>query len=294
MRSALKLAAFTAAATVTAAAVSLDAVCARAIDGRVTPRFHKQTLPELAARTKAVNIKSFDGLTLAGRLLEVKDAKRLVIAAHGWRSGWQHDFHEQAAILERLGCSVLFIDQRAHGRSGGRYICFGAKERFDIISWLRFSEKEFSLPVYLMGVSMGATSVMLASELTDRSHVKGAIADCGFTSAGDIWRYNIENRAPYGAAAIYRALDRRCCAAAGFHGDDRSTAQALANTDIPFLFIHGGGDRFVPTQMSIESHAACASDKRLIIVPGAKHGRSCLVDPQGYERALTEFFKEHK
>ena len=277
-------------AAVTAAAVAVDAITRNAIDAKVRRHYEKMTLPDVARRTERVEIKSADGLTLVGHLLRVNRAKRFVIAVHGWRSSWQHDFNAQAALLEKLKCSVLYVDQRAHGGSGGRYICFGVKERFDVLRWLCYAEKHTSLPIYLMGVSMGATSVMLASELISPGRVRGIIADCGFTSAGDIWRYMIQKRTRVGARAIYRAVDARCMMLAGFRGDTRSTVDALKNTEIPFLFIHGGDDRFVPTEMSKTNYAACQSDKRLFIVPGAKHGRSCLIDPEGYERELEEFF----
>ena len=41
--------------------------------------------------------------------------------------------------------------------------------------------------------------------------------------------------------------------------------------------------------MTMENYAACQGQKRLLIVPGAGHGLSYLVDRQAYLAALTAF-----
>ena len=65
---------------------------------------------------------------------------------------------------------------------------------------------------------------------------------------------------------------------------------AARNTDIPCLFIHGGDDDFVPVRMSIENFYACQAPKELLIVPGAGHGLSYLVDPVRYRERVLAFF----
>ena len=37
---------------------------------------------------------------------------------------------------------------------------------------------------------------------------------------------------------------------------------------------------------------ACAAPKRLLIVPGADHGMSYLIDKDGYETAVRRFWEE--
>ncbi len=286
------------AAAVTAAAVTVHTVSDYAINSR--SRLFKdrhageKPLPQSLSAQK-VTIKNTEGITLTGHLLKVQHPKRIVIAVHGWRSSWQHDFREQCPMLEQLHCDVLYIDQQAHGLSEGKYIGFGVNERFDCLKWLEFIESQNTkrLPIYLFGVSMGATTVMLASELIGHGRVNGIIADCGFTSAGDIWRYAIAMKSKYGNKSFYRMSDRICLRKAGYRGDTRSTLQALKNTDIPFLFFHGDDDSFVPAQMSKQNYNSCVSPKRLVIVPHAKHARSCLTDPQLYKTEVLHFFDQY-
>ena len=55
---------------------------------------------------------------------------------------------------------------------------------------------------------------------------------------------------------------------------------------------HGAADKFVPVEMTYENYEACASPKKLFIVPGADHAMSYLKDREGYEKTVKDFWKE--
>ena len=80
-----------------------------------------------------VTIKSHDGLTLSGRYYHQKDGAPLAIGFHGYKSCWLTDFCGGADIAFQMGQNVLLIDERAHGKSQGRTITFGIKERQDLL-----------------------------------------------------------------------------------------------------------------------------------------------------------------
>ena len=63
---------------------------------------------------------------------------------------------------------------------------------------------------------------------------------------------------------------------------------------VPILFIHGQADSFVPVEMTMQNYEACASPKRVLIVPGANHGMSYFLDREGYEAAVKAFFREQE
>ena len=73
---------------------------------------------------------------------------------------------------------------------------------------------------------------------------------------------------------------------------DFSAPEALSETNIPVLFIHGTDDKFVPVEMSYENYKACASEKRLVIVPGADHTMSFYVEPEVCKKAILDFWKD--
>ena len=74
---------------------------------------------------------------------------------------------------------------------------------------------------------------------------------------------------------------------------DFSTVSALQKSRIPVLLIHGTDDSFVPVEMTYENYKACSGPRKLLVVPGAGHGESYLKDPEGYRRAMLDFWKEN-
>ena len=252
----------------------------------------KRALKTFTADMKRVSIVSRDRLRLCGYYKEVPDAKRFIIAAHGWRSTSATDFKYQHELFCEDECNVLYIDERCHGNSEGKYIGFGVLERYDILLWARYAVKNLSngLPVYLFGVSMGATSVMMASALDLPADVKGIIADCGFTSPMDIWLEVTKNIEWLDKELFYKLSNKRCMKLAGYDATQHSTIRALEKTDIPILFIHGGADTFVPPEMTKLSYNACASKKKIVIFEGAAHAKSCVVAPELYAETLGGFY----
>ena len=63
-----------------------------------------------------------------------------------------------------------------------------------------------------------------------------------------------------------------------------------ANKEIPCLFVHGDADDFVPWRMSLENYYACRAPKELLIIHGAGHGLSFLVEPDRYKQKVLDFF----
>lgn len=67
-------------------------------------------------------------------------------------------------VYHDLGFNLLLVDQRAQNGSAGRYITFGVRESRDVRPWVELHNREFGPePVFLGGVSMGATTVLMAA-----------------------------------------------------------------------------------------------------------------------------------
>lgn len=248
---------------------------------------------------QTVEIVSFDGTPLTGHFLPCKNAKRVLVAMHGWRSCWSNDFAAIADFWRESGCSVLYAEQRGQNNSGGDYMGFGLLERYDCLEWVKWvnenaNEQESGtlLPVYLCGISMGATSVLLAQGVELPENVCGVMADCGFTSPNEIWRKVVEKNFRLSYKVREAAADKICKQKISMGAKDASTVEVLKSATRPTLFIHGSDDHFVPVEMTYENYKACAAPKRLLIVPGAEHGLSYMVDKEEYERASLEFWAE--
>ena len=125
-------------------------------------------------------------------------------------------------------------------------------------------------------------------------NVAGVIADCGFTSAKAEWKYISENnlRVPYDRRGKH--VDALCRKRIELDSDAFTTLDAMKTCRLPILFIHGQADSFVPVEMTMQNYEACASPKRVLIVPGANHGMSYFLDREGYEAAVKAFFREQE
>jgi len=250
---------------------------------------------QLEAREhEVIEITSHDGLKLIGHWFTVPHAKRTVIAMHGWRSCWSRDFGAIADFWMDNGCNILFAEQRAQGGSDGEHMGFGIVERHDCLAWIHEINHRVDdeLPLYLAGISMGASTVLMTAGFDLPDNVRGIIADCGFTSPHAIWKHVVQNNLhlPYGIyhSTAMDAYRKKLNAEA----DEYSCTQAMEQSVTPVLFIHGTDDHFVPVNMTFENYKACKAPKRLFVVPGADHGMSYLVDQSGYEAVCRAFWKD--
>ena len=241
-----------------------------------------------------IYITARDGVKLAARYYHFKDNSPVQIQFHGYRGNGIREFSGGYAIAKAAGFNVIVVDERAHGRSGGHTITFGIKERYDCVDWANYACKRFGedTPIILSGVSMGAATVLMASELGLPHNVAAITADCPYSSPGAIIRKVCRGmRLP--AYLVYPFVILGARIFGGFNLREASALKAVQNTNIPILLIHGDDDRFVPYQMSHQIYNACTGPCELVTIPGAGHGISCYVDQSRYTHALKKFFKSH-
>ena len=249
---------------------------------------------------KTVGITAHDGIRLTGHLHLVESPKRTIIAVHGWRSSWSREFGLFADFLYKNSCNILYIEQRAHGASDGEYIGFGLLERYDLLEWIDWlnaradsqGPDSSSLPIYLFGLSMGAATVLMTAGEHLPDNVHGVIADSGFTSPHDEWKHVAENNLHYHYRLMEKYVDKLSLERIGFRSDAYSSTQAMQECKTPVLFIHGTADTFVPIEMTYENYKACAAPKRLLIVPGAGHCQSYLLEQEQYEKEVLQFWQD--
>lgn len=243
----------------------------------------------LAEKYEPVYIKSFDGLKLFGKLYLKDPTAPFELMMHGYHGVAERDFCGGLNLALESGMNVLLIDERAHGKSEGKALTMGVLERLDCKSWAEYIAGRFeNSKIILVGISMGAATVLMASELELPENVMGIIADCPYSSPEKIIKKEIEKmgfppRLTYPiarmAGRIFAHFDIEAC----------SAEEAVSRTRLPILLIHGEDDRFVPCCMSHEIYEACASDKKLLTVPGAGHGLSYMLDYEAYAAAVNDF-----
>ena len=147
--------------------------------------------------------------------------------------------------------------------------------------------------MFLDGISMGATTVLMALGRGVPPSVKGCIADCGFTSPWDEIGHCAHRWFHLPEKPMLCLLYPFTKVIAGFGLKEYSTEEALKNNRVPILLIHGLGDNFVPSWMTQRAYDANAGEKTLILVEGADHGMSYLTDEVRCRGALEAFLAKH-
>ena len=249
-----------------------------------------------AQPSETVTIKAYDGVRLVARYLPCDNARGTLLLFHGWRSYPELDFGVAMEFYRSQGLNLLFVDERAQGESEGKFITFGVRERHDVATWAAYAAMHFgpAHPLILDGLSMGAATVLMASDLPLPLSVRGIIADCGFSSPYAIMKSVFRahcRRLPAGPFLALTDVFTRLFA--GFSLKGASTLDAVAKTKLPILFIHGTGDTFVPCSMTQAAYDACAAPKQLVLVPDAGHGCSYLVDRPRVQAELAAFLSKH-
>lgn len=246
-------------------------------------------------KSERVYVTSFDGLRLAGSYYNNNNSNTTILLFHGYRSDGRFDFSCAVRFYIELGLNVLIVDQRCNGESEGKLITFGIKERKDVTSWIDFINKKYAPKnIFLSGVSMGATTVMMAANLELPDNVRGIIADCGFTAAPDIIKKVAKQAFKINATPILPVLNFMCKIFGHFSLYETTTTKTLAESDIPIFFIHGKKDGFVPCEMTEQSYAAARAEKHICLVEGADHGISFLVDTDSITDSITKFVNAHR
>lgn len=265
----------------------------------VTPDPKNQVIQDGMTYLKAqpqeeVSIKSHDRLTLRGIFYPAHGNKseRTILCVHGFYSYGLHDFGAVAEFYLNNQCNMLVIDHRAHGRSEGTYRTFGVKERLDVAGWAQWlADRDARTPIYLDGISMGCSSVLMACSLPLPKQVAGVIADCGYTSPKEIFTHVLKLwfRLPPFPVLPVAGIFCRIIAGFSIHEDTRLH---VANLKLPIMFFHGEEDNFVPTYMSQQNYEVCTSPyKSIKITPKAGHGESYLMDCSGCETHIKEFWR---
>ncbi len=239
-----------------------------------------------------VFVQSHDGLKLRGRYFHVRDGAPLLICFHGYRGTPVRDFSGGTKVYLEEGYNLLMAEQRAHCGSEGHTISFGVNERRDCLSWVSYAQERFGtdLPIVLCGISMGASTVLLASALDLPDAVRGIIADCPYSSAPAIIKKVCRgSRLP--AGLIYPLIAKTALRYGSFRLEDADVICAVRSCRIPVLLLHGEADHFVPCSMSREIAAANPSKVTLVTFPEAGHGLSFLVDRPRYVETVTGFLR---
>lgn len=237
------------------------------------------------------SIKSFDGLTLCARFYEYEPGAPIELMFHGYRGSAERDLCGGVQRCFSLKHSAFIVDQRTSGDSEGKVITFGIKEHRDCLDWVNFMVAHFGsdVKIILTGISMGASTVLIASGKELPANVIGILADCSFTSAKAIIK-KVIRQIHLPAGFLYPFIKLGAKVFGHFDLEETSAIEEVGKCKIPIIFFHGESDDFVPCEMSRQNYETCNSRKRIVTVPGAGHGLSYPINSQEYLKEVHAFF----
>jgi len=231
---------------------------------------------------------------IAGWFIPREASRKALVLVHGKdmsrASEFGGSFINFASELNARGFSVLMIDMRGHGQSGGSHFSFGLNERRDIGGAADWLKGRGFMPgsIGVLGISMGAASAIGAA-FEDRD-IGAVVADSGY-------------------ATIYPIIERNWTGSSGlpnfFLPAARSMGRLLLGYDLaaarpvdevsrlaprPLLIIHNSGDSLIPVSNAHELKAAYPSAE-LWEVPGGEHAQAYFADSRVYVDRVASFFE---
>jgi uncharacterized protein len=200
-----------------------------------------------------------------------------------------------AELLLRHGLSVVMMDSRAHGTSGGDMATYGWKERFDAVSIANaLYASENVRHLFALGVSMGGATALQSAAVEPR--IEGVVAEDPFADLREVsYDYAGLRMWPLLGKTYFRPASifamRSMSEAGGFNPDDVAPVKAVAERPFAVLLICGTRDRAIPCRHAERIYAAATGPKELWIVPGAFHASALGQDPAEYEKRVVSFFE---
>ena len=266
------------------------------------------------------DVRATDGTLLRGWKLRPKNPNgSWVLLFHGVADN-RIGVVSQSEFLLRAGYSIVMMDARSHGASGGPIATYGWLERTDtraIIDALlafeidRYVSVQMSDPLHLpgfkpsapasfhifaLGESMGAGIVLQSAAADPR--IEAVVAEASFANMREasydyagLRKYPWLGKtllAPFGWTLLYRGEKL-----AGFPVAEVSPVKAAASRAFPVLLICDEKDEALPCRHSEMIYAAARGPKQLWIVPGAFHTAAYGFFPEEFRRRVLSFFAEN-
>ena len=254
-------------------------------------------LDRTGARKEDFQVRASDGVALSGwKIKPANPNADWVLLFHGVSDN-RTGMLGYAEFLLRHGYTVVMMDSRAHGESGGAMCTYGWKERYDtvaVVNALYAGEKVRDL--YSLGVSMGAAIALQSAAIEPR--IEAVVAESSFANLREVtYDYAGLNLSPLLGKTLFRPASivalHEAGKEGGFNPDDVSPERAVASRAFPVLLICGAADRRIPCRHSLRIYKAAKGPKDLWEVLGAGHAEALGQAPAEYENRVVNFFERY-
>jgi uncharacterized protein len=251
---------------------------------RITAEF---TPEELKLPSEDVRIQTDDGISLAGWLLEPENTdageKRVIIMLHGYPT----EKGDILFIARELypNFTILLMDMRYFGDSGGNNTTLGLKESGDILHVIDFVYERGYTKIGMFGFSLGGATTIMAAEKDSRI---GSVAS--YAAFSDLWSMGLHSYRTLGVfkKPMLSLMFLWGKLSWGELPKSVSPYNSAKNLKIPIHITHSIDDEQVPLSNALEIQKALSENSRaeFLFFDGAPHGAL----PSEYYVILNEFF----
>jgi dipeptidyl aminopeptidase/acylaminoacyl peptidase len=245
-----------------------------------------------------VTLVARDGVALHGWFMRPRESNgNAVILLHGV-SDSRLGMSGYGTWLAENHYAVLLPDARGHGVSGG-LATYGLLESDDIHQWVSLLERRYHPHcVYGLGESMGAAQLL--QSLPKEPRFCAVVAESSFATFREVayarfgrqfhtgsWLGRTFFRPTLDVGLLYIRLRY------GLDLEKAAPTDAVVNTHIPVLLIHGTKDRNVPPYHSDEIQRQNPSNVVVWKVLGAVHTGAHQISSREFDYRVLEWFATH-
>lgn len=238
-----------------------------------------------------VEFNSPDGIPLKGWFIPAEGAARgTIVYVHGLNRT-RVEMLPNAVFGHSLGYDGLLFDLRHQGASGGDLTTLGYKERLDVEAAVRYAleHQQAARPIVLWGISMGASAALLAA--ADSSDISAVISDSSFDSMLGTIRHHLKLFLHLPGFPIADEIGYWVAWRGRFRPGDFDLVKAVERIgDRPILFVAVEGDHRMPPSIAQNLYTHARSPlKKVVVLPGHRHGEAFNQAREPYEKAVTDF-----
>ena len=245
---------------------------------------------DFGLRFKPLRVRGVKAAILRGYFIHslTVEARATIIVLHGIGSA-KEVYFGFARWLAENGFNVVVYDQRAHGRSGGRYCTFGFYEKKDVSKIITKVLKRYSkLPIGIHGTSLGGAVAIQALAIEKR--LSFGIVESTFNTLENVIEEYSHDMLKFRSRWLVRRILTRSAQIAKFSPFDIKPVESCRDIEQPMLVVHGDADEKIPIDFNLDNFDALkTTDKEFFIVKGAGHEDVKEVGGVAYEQKILSF-----
>lgn len=244
---------------------------------------------EMGLTYETLDVQADTNLILRGYFIHaLTEPKATIILLHGIGSN-KENWLGYAHLLAQNGFNSVIYDQRAHGKSGGKFCTFGFYEKFDVSKIVdTLLRRKSILPIGIQGASLGGAVALQA--LGHDKRLSFGIVESTFNTLENVIEEYGYDYFKFRSRWLARHILSKSALIARFRPFEVKPVEACRDIQQPILLVHGDADEKIPMAFNRDNFAALNSaDKEFFVVQGAGHDNVGEIGGEKYRQKIFGF-----